>query len=271
MIVSEALRLGVQSLGHAREVRLLMAAALKIEAGRLILHEDVALDEAIGAMFWAYIQRRLDGAPISQIIGRRQFWGRDFKVTQDVLDPRPETEGIVAEALTGSFSNVLDLGTGSGAILISLLMERPSANGVGVDASEVALEVARCNSQAFDIEQRCSFKHSDWFHEVSGFFDLIVSNPPYIPAKELDALDAGVTSFEPHMALTDGGDGLSAYRAIFAGAATHLTPVGRIIVEFGAGQGPDVAAIALASGWKDSEFRKDLDGRDRILVAQNRH
>ncbi|MEM6896810.1 MAG: peptide chain release factor N(5)-glutamine methyltransferase, partial [Pseudomonadota bacterium] len=184
----------------------------------------------------------------------------------DVLDPRPETETLIAAALERPFARVLDLGTGSGAILMTLLAERSEATGLGTDISIGALAMAEKNARRIGVTKRAEVIRSDWFQAVTGSFDLIVSNPPYIPKADLAAL-AEELRFEPEIALTDGADGLSAYRAIFAGAHGHLAPGGAVMVEFGAGQGPDVAAIAEKAGWRISRFHADLDGRDRVLVV----
>lgn len=209
------------------------------------------------------IDARVARQPVSQITGRRAFWNHDFRVTPDVLDPRPETELLVEQALAEPFASVLDLGTGSGAILISLLAERPQARGVGCDLSPAALEVARQNAAAVGVV--AEFRLSDWFSAVSEGFDLIVSNPPYIALSEMAGLAPEVRDWEPHLALTDGGDGLAAYRAICAGAPAHLRPGGRLMVEIGYAQGAPVMALMRAAGLGEVTLRQDLGGRDRVV------
>ncbi len=208
---------------------------------------------------------RLARQPVSRIRGWRDFWNHRFRVTPDVLDPRPDTETLVAAALEGPFSSVLDLGTGSGAILISLLAARPGATGTGTDLSPAALAVAQAN--ATDIGVTATFRLADWFAGVTGRFDLIVSNPPYIAAAEMAGLEPEVRDWEPRMALTPGGDGLAAYRAIAEGAPAHLAPGGRLLVEIGWRQGPGVAAILAAGGLRVTAVLPDLDGRDRVVAA----
>jgi release factor glutamine methyltransferase len=219
---------------------------------------EARLDQALAA--------RLCHQPVSQIRGWRDFWNHRFRVTPDVLDPRPETERLVALALEQPFARVLDLGTGSGAILISLLAARPGAAGVGVDLSPAALDIARDNARAIGVT--AEFRLSDWFADVTGPFDLIVSNPPYIAEAELPALAPEVRDWEPRMALTPGGDGLAAYRAITAGAGAHLAPGGRLMVEIGPAQGQAVAALFHAAGLAGVRVLPDLDGRDRVVAGR---
>jgi release factor glutamine methyltransferase len=204
---------------------------------------------------------------MGQILGHRAFWRHRFRVTPDVLDPRPETEALVAEALRAPFVRVLDLGTGSGAILLSLLADRPAATGLGTDVSAPALAVAAHNAAALGLADRAAFLRADWFDGVAGSFDLIVSNPPYIAEGEMAALAPEVRDWEPRLALTPGGDGLAAYRTIAAGAGAHLAPGGRLIVETGAAQGPAVAAIMAAAGLGPVRVLPDLAGRDRVVAV----
>jgi release factor glutamine methyltransferase len=250
----------------AREARLLMAAALEVAPGRLTLYMPDPLPEAARARARTLAERRAAGEPVSHLLGFREFYGRRFAVDGRVLDPRPETEVLVVEALRHDFAEVLDLGTGSGCILVTLLAERPGARGLGVDASPEALEVARANAAALGAAGRCDLRVSDWYAEVAGRFDLIVSNPPYISAAEMPGLDPGL-AYEPRMALTDEGDGLSAYRAIAAGAADHLRPGGRLLVEIGPTQAQDVAAIFQGCGLGQIACARDFDGRDRVISA----
>lgn len=218
-------------------------------------------------MFSIALARRARRQPVSQIVGTRAFWRFDFAVTPAVLDPRPETETLVAAALERPFVRVLDLGTGSGCILISLLADRRVAQGVGVDVSDAALEVARRNAAQLGVCDRAAFLRSDWFSAVTGRFDLIVSNPPYIAADEMAGLSPEVRDWEPHVALSPGGDGLDAYRAIAAGAGARLLAGGRIALEVGPTQATAVSALLAAAGFADIAVRRDLDGRDRVVLA----
>lgn len=248
----------------AADVRRLMAAVLGVDGARLSLMQDEPLTPDQRAQFDAFQALRARRQPVAQIIGRRAFWRHDFQVTPDTLDPRPETESLVAAALELPWRTVLDLGTGTGAILISLLSERPGARGMGVDLSPAALDVARANAARIGV--RADFAASDWFTAVPDRFDLIVSNPPYIAVAEMADLSPEVRDWEPHLALTDGGDGLSAYRVIADGAAAHLTPGGTVLCEIGHEQGPAVSKIFVAAG-AVVRVRSDLDGRDRVICA----
>ncbi|MBI1418296.1 MAG: peptide chain release factor N(5)-glutamine methyltransferase [Limimaricola sp.] len=252
----------------ARDARALLAHAMGVEAARLTLILPDAVDPAAAARFGTLVQRRVARVPVAQLIGRRCFWGRDFIVTADVLDPRPETEVLVAAALEAPFLRVLDLGTGTGCILLTLLAERPAANGLGVDLSPAACDVARRNAQALALNDRAEIRQGDWAAGVSGPFDLIVANPPYIAADEMPGLAPEVRLREPHLALTDGGDGLGAYRAIMAQAPGLLAPGGRLLVEIGPAQGASVAGLMAAAGLDGVAILPDLDGRDRVVAGR---
>lgn len=252
----------------ARDARALLAHATGLAPDRLLFALQDPLPEPAADQFARAIAARAARQPVSQITGQRLFWGRHFRVTPDVLDPRPETEILIAAALEQPFARVLDLGTGSGAILLSLLAECPAARGVGVDLSPAALAVARGNATALGLGARAEFALSDWCAAVTGAFDLIVSNPPYIAAAEMAALAPEVRDWEPHLALTPGGDGLAAYRAIAAQAPAHLAPGGRILLEIGPTQGAAVAALCDAAGLAGIAILPDLDGRDRVVLAR---
>ncbi|GAB1380839.1 peptide chain release factor N(5)-glutamine methyltransferase [Pararhodobacter aggregans] len=271
MILREALAQAIQRLDAAgiadapRDARLLLAHALGIAPDRLtlVLRDPAGAEQAA---FGEAIARRAAREPVSHITGRRLFWGRAFHVTADVLDPRPETETLIAEALGAPFTRLLDLGTGSGAILLTLLAERPAARGLGCDLSPAALAVAEGNAATLGLSGRAEFRQGDWFGPVEGRFDLIVSNPPYIAEAEMAGLAPEVLR-EPRMALTPGGDGLDAYRAIARGAGAHLTPGGRLMVEIGPTQGAAVAGLMAAAGLQGIALHPDFDGRDRVVSA----
>lgn len=271
MILREALAQAIQRLDAAgiadapRDARLLLAHALGIAPDRLtlVLRDPAGVEQAA---FGEAIARRAAREPVSHITGRRLFWGRAFHVTADVLDPRPETETLIAEALGAPFTRLLDLGTGSGAILLTLLAERPAARGLGCDLSPAALVVAEGNAATLGLSGRAEFRQGDWFGPVEGRFDLIVSNPPYIAEAEMAGLAPEVLR-EPRMALTPGGDGLDAYRVIARGAGVHLTPGGRLMVEIGPTQGAAVAGLMAAAGLQGIALHPDFDGRDRVVSA----
>ncbi|WP_306115892.1 MULTISPECIES: peptide chain release factor N(5)-glutamine methyltransferase [unclassified Roseovarius] len=243
-----------------REARLLWRAAFP---RRHVDYED-ATNGGMERLFDTLISRRCDLEPMSHLLGYRDFYEHRFEISGDALDPRPETETLVIAALEVPFSDVLDLGTGSGCILLSLLAARPEAAGVGTDLSDKALAVARRNTAALELDHRVTLIASDWFSEVRGTFDLVVSNPPYIAAEEMAAL-APELSYEPRMALTDEGDGLSAYRAITKGAGAHLVAGGHLMVEIGWTQGAAVAKMFREAGFQEVGIVPDLDGRDRVV------
>ncbi|MEL7256072.1 MAG: peptide chain release factor N(5)-glutamine methyltransferase [Pseudomonadota bacterium] len=252
----------------AREARLIMAAALGVGQNRVSLMQPDPVPEPAEDQLAAMTARRCGREPLSHILGLRAFYEHEFHVTCDVLDPRPETEVLVRAALAVPFDRLLDLGTGSGCILLSLLAARDGARGEGTDVSSAALRVAQRNADRLDLRDRARFAVSDWYADVVGRFELIVSNPPYIAAADMAAIDPEL-AFEPRAALTDEGDGLSAYRVIAAGARDHLTPGGWLMLETGWTQGPQVARLMQAAGFADVRILPDLDGRDRVVQGRN--
>lgn len=249
-----------------RDARRLFAHALSLDPGRITLILPDPLESDALSAFDALIARRCNREPVSHLTGNRAFYGRRFKVTPDVLDPRPETETLIEAALSEPFGHVLDLGTGSGCILLTLLAEMPDARGIGVDLSEAACEVAKTNAAALGLADRVHISVSDWTSRVEGIFDLVVSNPPYIAESEMQGLAPEVRDWEPAGALTDGADGLSAYRAILKGALEVLAPGGRLIMELGVGQAASVTDLAVSQGYDLVALVPDLDGRDRVIV-----
>ncbi len=274
MTAAHALRAGIARLtaagiaGAGVDARTLLAHALGVAADRLTLHLPDTLPDAAQARFDAALTARATHQPVAQIIGHRLFWTHRFKVTPDTLDPRPETELLVAEALSQPFRSMLDLGTGTGCVLLSCLADMPMALGVGSDISAAALAVAQTNADSLNLATRARLVRSDWFTAIVGRFDLITSNPPYIAASEMAGLAPDVLLHEPHLALTPGGDGLNAYRAIALGAPAHLLSGGRILLEIGPTQGAAVAALLVAQGLQETRILQDMDGRDRVVAAQ---
>ncbi len=225
MNIQEALADGTKRLEAAgdfaggHDARHLLAEALGVERMVLSLEPDRILSKSEAAAYEGFIVRRMAHEPVSRILGRRIFWDRWFKITPQVLDPRPESETLIAAILSRPAPRrLLDLGTGSGILAVTLLSEWPRARAVATDLSPGALKVARANAVHHAVADRVDFVASDWFANVTGTFDLIVSNPPYIAADELPALAPEVLDHDPAMALTPGRDGLAAYRAITAGA-----------------------------------------------------
>ncbi|MEM9709108.1 MAG: peptide chain release factor N(5)-glutamine methyltransferase [Pseudomonadota bacterium] len=250
---------------RADAIRLLRDAGVADPARDVRLLEEAGRGEA---WFNEALDQRRARRPMAQILGHRDFWRYRFKVTADVLDPRPETETLVEAALKHPFVSVLDLGTGSGAILLSLLGERPEARGVGTDISERAILVAGENAAALGLADRVILPLSDWWEDVGGRYDLIVSNPPYIRSTDISALSPDVREFEPQVALDGGPDGLEAYDRIIEGLSDHLLPGGRVLLEIGPDQAAEVSSRLAAAGLAQIKIHLDLDGRDRVLEAQ---
>ena len=218
-----------------------------------------------------YLERRLRREPVSRILGRKGFWKIMLNVTPDVLSPRPDTEAILDVVLLAypphQAFTMIDLGTGSGAILLATLAERAGARGVGTDISTEALAVARENAANLDLDTRCDFIRTEW---ATGFgdhsFDVVVSNPPYIPSADIARLDPEVRDHDPHLALDGGPDGLQAYRELAPEIRRILKPDGLFAVEIGWDQGPQVKALFEAAGFDNVIVVKDLSDRDRVIT-----
>ncbi|PRY94194.1 peptide chain release factor N(5)-glutamine methyltransferase [Donghicola tyrosinivorans] len=252
----------------AGDARRLLAFAAGIDPSRLVLAMHDPIDAVAAARFEELIVKRAQRAPVSHLVGGRDFYGRRFVVTGDVLDPRPDTETLIEQALSVPFARVLDLGTGSGCILLTLLAERVGATGIGADMSEAALSVAQQNAESLQLTDRTSFVTSDWFSAVpEGRFDLIVSNPPYIDADEIPGLAPEVRLYEPMMALSPGADGTAPYRVIAEGAKQHLIQGGHLMVEIGHRQGDAVAQIFAEAGFANVQVIQDLNAKDRVVRA----
>lgn len=220
------------------------------------------------------IERRLTREPVSQIVGHREFWGLEFEVTREVLTPRPETELIVEEALAAFPDRhaplaIQDIGTGSGCLAIALAREFPSARVTATDISESAIDVARRNARRHGVVDRIAFRHTSETHSAERF-DLVVSNPPYIPAGDAPALAPEVRDFEPASALFSGGDGLDMIRTLLRDLVRQLTPGGRLILEVGHDQAARVAGLASELGWTVERVRADLQRIPRTLVLSRR-
>ncbi len=223
----------------------------------------------------ALVARRARREPLAHVVGSREFWSLPFAVTADVLVPRPDSETVVEAALgwvgdRNTPLSVLDMGTGSGCLLLALLSELPRALGVGVDISAAALKVARGNAGALGLAGRARFVRDDWGEGLRHRFHVILANPPYIPDGDLCALEPEVSAFEPRLALAGGADGLDGHRAVASRLAGLLAPGGAVFLEIGAGQGPAVAAILRRHGLQHVETKRDLAGIPRCLVAVSR-
>jgi release factor glutamine methyltransferase len=241
--------------------------ALAAAAGRTLRPDEAQSIAALAA-------RRLAREPVARIVGCKEFWSLPLRVTPATLVPRPETETVVEAALAALDARaarmralrIADLGTGSGALLLALLSELPHASGIGTDISSAALAVAQDNARRLGLA-RAAFAACDFAAALSGPFDLIVANPPYIASREIAALSPEVRRFDPPLALDGGHDGLDAYRSIASAAPALLAPGGHLAVEIGAGQAPAVAAILADSGLAISGLRNDLSGIPRALLA----
>lgn len=249
----------------ARESKKILAFVTNTEYSALNWVQDFKISKELKFKFIDLIEQRVSGAPISKIIGKRLFFNSEFFVNECVLDPRPETEVLVSVALERNFSTVLDLGTGTGCIVISLLKERPDVVGVSVDISKECLNVAKINAETNGVLDRVKFIHSDWFSNVTSRFDLIVSNPPYIGLSELNDLSREVKNFDPKVALFGGRDGLNCYEAIFNDVSRFLNPGGRLITEVGYAQSSIVKNLFLNNGFIDIKVTKDLDFNNRVV------
>ena len=254
------------------DARLLVGAASGLSHSDMIARPDTVLAPAQMDRLEEMLARRGAGEPVSRILGEREFYGRTFKVTPDVLDPRPDTETLVDAALRLAKKiespRILDIGTGSGAIMIAMLAELPHATGVATDLSPAALAVARYNAQVIGVVHRLELVETAWARGVAGQFDLVVSNPPYIPVNCIAGLDREVREHDPHLALAGGPDGLDAYRALLPEAASLLKPGGHVVVEFGSGQHDDVVRIGEAQGLAlvTGGLIKDLGGHVRCAI-----
>jgi release factor glutamine methyltransferase len=251
------------------ENRILLCHATGLSRVQLITRAEQAVDEEQAARLQALVQRRLAGEPIAYIVGKREFFGLDFEVSEAVLIPRPDTELIVELAIERlpPHGRLLDMGTGSGAIAVAVAHTRPDAAVTALDLSDAALEVARRN--AANNGARVRFLRSDWFDalDANETFELIASNPPYIAAGD-EHLSQGDLRFEPAGALTDHADGLSALRAIVAGAAAHLVPGGWLLMEHGYDQAASVRALLDAGGYTEVQSWRDLAGIERVSGAR---
>lgn len=258
------------------DARILIAHALNLDRAGLAVQDDRILEPREIDAISARVARRLKHEPVSRIVGHREFWSLKIAIDSSVLDPRPETETVVEAALdwivTRGLRNenlrVLDVGTGSGALLFALLRELPHASGIGTDISLAALMLARRNARRLELARRVDFVACDFASALRAPFDLIVANPPYIPSGEISSLAPEVRDYDPRLALDGGPDGLIAYRKIAQDAVRLLTPRARLVVELGVGQQDAVNAILTEAGLLiDGRARKDLMGIDRVLCA----
>ncbi|HWE47603.1 MAG TPA: peptide chain release factor N(5)-glutamine methyltransferase [Caulobacteraceae bacterium] len=259
----------------AIDARLLLEAAANVTRTDVIADPHRELQDADARLLEDYVERRARREPVARILGRKGFWKLLLNVSPAVLTPRPETETLVELALNAhpefAAFTVLDLGVGSGAILLSILAERPAARGLGVDVSEEALAVARDNAANLGLGGRAAFLRTDWTQGLADeSFDLVVANPPYIRSGEMPDLDPEVKDHEPHLALDGGVDGLSAYRELAPQILRVLKPDGLFLVEIGWNQAGEVKTLFEAEGGWDVGVVKDLGDRDRVVAGRKK-
>jgi release factor glutamine methyltransferase len=264
-------RAGVEN--PALDSRLLLCHVLGISHEDLIRDPEEPMAPQEEKEIRALCARRAEREPVSHLLGQREFYGFNFRVTGDVLDPRPDSETlieVVREAFPDSQAplSILDLGTGSGCLLLTLLALYPHAKGTGVDISRKALEIAAANAKALGVDKRTVLKEGDWLKGAKERVDVIISNPPYIPQGDIGALAPEVRLFEPHGALVGGTDGLDCYRAIIPAAEASLKPSGLLLFECGDGQAPVLEAMVAKEGYKDIRTHADLAGKGRAVSAR---
>jgi len=257
-----------------RDARVLLQGLLGIDGAVLLARPELLLGDAAERVRDA-VRRRLVHEPVSRILGIKEFYGREFLVTPDVLDPRPDTETVVDLALEIVRSaglqlealHIADIGTGSGILISTLLAELPNAHGIATDVSTAALAVAQRNAERIGVASRVSFVATHGLNGRGESFDLVVSNPPYIAACDIPELEPEVRDYDPHLALDGGADGLDVYREIARIARKPQRPT-RLVLEVGAGQASDVIYIFSLEGWQLLEQRKDLGGHVRAVAVE---
>ena len=254
------------------DARLILKEILSFDDKELIIRENYIIPEGIIREIFAIEERRLKGEPISKIFKKRDFYKSKFIISNDVLDPRPETELIVEIAnkyiKKNDVKNILDLGTGSGCILLSVLKENKMINGLGIDLSKEAINIAQKNSKKLQVEKQSNFLISNWMESINFKFDIVVSNPPYIPSKDIKKLSKDVKKFDPLISLDGGEDGLSCYRLIVKDLKRVITKNAIIIIEIGCNQSKLVEEIFKKNDFKLVKKYNDINGLDRVLTFQ---
>ncbi len=273
------LRLAVKTLADAGiesavvDARLLFQFVAQVSREDLVRDPELELPLASVVVFNTLIDRRARHEPVSHLLGEREFWGLPFSVSSAVLDPRPDSETLVEAVLSklddrNKPMRILDLGTGSGCLLLALLHELPNAWGVGIDLSGDAIEIAKTNAVALKLSPRATFCRANWFAPIAGRFDFVVSNPPYIVDHEIDMLEPEVASHEPRLALAGGPDGLAVYRHIMSGISGLLIDRGWLALECGIGQFDNVTSLCSQADLTTDAAIRDLNGVARVLMAQ---
>ncbi|HEY8016304.1 MAG TPA: peptide chain release factor N(5)-glutamine methyltransferase [Dongiaceae bacterium] len=259
-----------------REARLLLAAATGLSQAQLVAEPKRPLNEAEAGRLAELAGRRESREPLSRILGRREFWSLSFALGPETLDPRPDSETLIEAALAwlgpsrgraeGTMLKILDLGTGTGCLLLALLSELPGAEGLGIDTQPGAVAIARANAEALGLGARARFRTGDWGQGIGERFDVILCNPPYVPAAEIARLEPEVARFDPWLALSGGSDGLDSYRALALQLPDLLAGEGRAFIELGFGQATAAAGLFETGGLQAVDCRSDLAGIPRCLV-----
>lgn len=282
----DALRLAVLELQRAEvetaslDARVLLQHVLGVSREQLLADDKLAMTPQQEAQYQELIDKRAARQPVSQLVGKREFWGISFNVTQATLDPRPDSETLIDSVLRRMKDpqapyRILDLGTGTGCLLLTLLSEYPNANGVGVDVCKDALAVASSNAtaqwgQRSGVAKRARFLQSCWAEQLEGQFDIIISNPPYIPTAVIPTLAQEVCKYEPHLALDGGEDGLDCYRAIMKQLPRLLAQDGMAFFEIGIGQQRELPAIAEENGLQVAAIKEDMAGIPRCVIVHHK-
>jgi len=258
-------------LGSSLDARIIIKHYTSLSDADLIGADDIQITPEQQSDIEQAIEQRLGGRPVSKIIGYKEFYGRNFYVTDDVLDPRPDSEILIESVLDYARNkqnlSILDLGTGSGCLILTLLAELPDAIGTAADISAPALDVARKNATALNLKSRAQLIESNWLESITGEFDIIISNPPYIEARTVDTLDIDVKKYDPIMALDGGDDGLVPYKILFPQIRHILKKGGFVAMEHGAGQSTDIMRLIDNAQFQEIRSIRDLAGHDRVICA----
>lgn len=259
---------------NSLDARIILREIFNFDEKELILNSDLILSESKISKVQKIITRRLNFEPVSKIFGKRDFYNSTFSISDDVLDPRPETENIVEIAnnfiLEKGYESFIDLGTGSGCIILSILKENKNLTAVGVDISIDAIDIAKKNSKDMNLEKRSSFLVSNWLSSIYNSYDLIISNPPYIPSDEIITLSKTVKNFDPLISLDGGQDGLKCYKEIAQDINRVINKNGRVILEIGYNQAHDVIKIFESKEFKLLKIYNDINGLNRILTFESK-
>ncbi len=281
ILAKEALRWAILKLQQERiesaslDGRILLEYVLGVSREQLLFSLELPITTEQYNRLGILVEKRAQRQPIAQLIGKREFWGMNFVVSENTLDPRPDSETLIEYVLEriknrADVFRILDLGTGTGCLLLALLSELPAANGVGVDYCDDALLVAKENSMALGFAGRSQFMRSDWCEQLEGKFDIILANPPYIPTKVIPTLDPEVSEFEPMLALDGGEDGFSCYRKIMKALPNVLAKNGFAAFELGMGQQRELTSLAVENGLEVVGIRNDLSGIARCIILQHK-